>query len=437
MDALAPGGEGVGRQESGAESGRVVFVAGGAPGDRVMVRLTQTKPRWARGELVEVLAPGSARVEPFCPIRAECGGCAWQHVALDAQRAAKQAMVQRIADRLAAPPAAPVVVPPVVAGGDRAWRHRARVRFAVEGGVTLGFLGSRSHRLVDVPSCPVLQPPVRAAMDALRGALEAAPAGARGTAVLSAGAGGGAFASVRLEGAPGAPLAAALAVSLAGVVVLAPDGEHRSGEARLEVPGAPGLRVRPGGFTQANPEVFALLVRDVAGDVERIVASLVGGTPGSATSGGVAPLALDLFAGAGTLSLPLAVRVPRLLALEGSEEAVHDLRSNLEALAPARPEARAAHCDLSIPGALRELVDAADLVVLDPPREGAAPLIEDLAALSPAAIIYVSCDPQTQARDLVALGPAWRLESLRAYDAFPHTPHVETVAVLRRPDPRR
>ncbi|HEX9104541.1 MAG TPA: TRAM domain-containing protein, partial [Polyangia bacterium] len=98
LDSLAFGGEAVGRDASG----RVVFVAGGAPGDRVVARIVEDKPKFARAELARVVAAGAARVAPPCPIVDRCGGCPWQHVAVDAQLAAKQAIVARALGKLGA-----------------------------------------------------------------------------------------------------------------------------------------------------------------------------------------------------------------------------------------------------------------------------------------------------------------------------------------------
>lgn len=406
VEALAPGGEGVCRQSDGPYAGRVVFVAGVAPGDVVRARLTQAKGRWARAELVEVLEPGASRVAPFCPLWGDCGGCEWQHVSLDVQRAQKRAIVQRIADKLTQG----VVVPPLMIGADRAWRQRARLRFEAGRTVRLGFLGARSRRLVDVPECPVVRPGVQAGMDALRRAL--AGVEARGTAVVSA-SGTSAYVSARLDGAPAARLSH-LDALLAGGVVSGLDGTTAFGATTLEVPGSPGLMVRPGGFTQANPEVFSLLVRDVLAEVERLA-------PRSAA---------DLFAGAGTLTLPLARRIPDLRALEGDAAAVEDLRRNVAGL-----PVRVALADLFRDDPLAGHLDVApDLVVLDPPREGALAVARALAVLRPPAVLSVACDPQTQARDLAVLCAAgYRLVSMRAYDAFPHTAHVETLAVLELP----
>lgn len=412
VGALAPGGDGVGREADGEHAGRVVFVTGAAPGDRVRARVVLSKSRWARAELVEILEPGAARTEPFCPIWSNCGGCEWQHVSLDAQRAAKRDFVQRIADQLSSPDA-PVTVPPVAPSPDRAWRQRARARFESNAyGVAVGFLGRSSHRLVDVPACPVAQPGVQTGMNALREAL-ADVGDSRGTAVFSASASGAAFASVRVDGVLGAHLAAALEPRIAGGVVSGIDGVTAFGARSLDVPAAPGLCVRPGCFTQANPVAFSQLTVDLLAEVDRLAPRT----------------AADLFAGAGTLTLPLAGRVPDVLALEGDADAVEDLLHNAAGL-----PVRAAVVDLFLDDPLTGHLDTPpDLVVMDPPREGAAAVARALAALGPPAILSVACDPQTQARDLQILRDAgYRLASLRAYDAFPHTAHVETLALMLR-----
>jgi 23S rRNA (uracil1939-C5)-methyltransferase len=419
ISALAQGGEGVGREATGPHVGRVVFVAGAAPGDRALVALTEQKRRWARGRLVSLVEPGPGRTEPFCPLSGTCGGCSWQHVELAEQRAQKHAFVRRVAERLGG---ADALVPPLFGGrGDR-WRQRVRVRFTVRGGaVTLGFLAERSHGIVDVPACPVSRPGVDAGLAALRRALGGLT-DASGTAVIAVDDADRPLVSVRISSGSGRLAAAEVLlaglVALPGAVVEADGQRWEHGEQELSYPGMPWLRVRAGGFTQANPEVALRIVSDVLDLVGREQPRLV----------------VELFAGAGTFTLPLAERVERVVALESDPAAVADLvgaasRQSLDV------DARVA--DLRAPSALAALADdPPDLVVLDPPREGAPEVAAALAELGPRVVAWVSCDLATNERDLgVLVGAGYRLGSMRSYDMFPHTHHVETLAVLYRSSP--
>ncbi|MCU1282146.1 MAG: deoxyribonuclease/rho motif-related, partial [bacterium] len=159
LDSLAFGGEAVGRDAGG----RVVFVAGGAPGDRVVARVVEDKRKFVRAELVRVVAAGAARVVAPCPIVDRCGGCPWQHVAVDAQLAAKQAIVERALGKSGAR-VEPIVPSPAALG------YRTRARMTARAG-KVGFAGRRSHEIVDVERCIAMDPLLDAAMHAARRAL--------------------------------------------------------------------------------------------------------------------------------------------------------------------------------------------------------------------------------------------------------------------------
>ena len=372
IDALAAGGDGVGR----LADGRVVFVPLAAPGDRVRARLVSLRSRFARAELDRVLEPGPARVAPACPVFGACGGCAWQHVVYDAQCEAKRAIVEDALRRIGrlAPPEVDFVRSP------RPLAYRARTRVLVEGG-RVGYRRRASRELCAVEACPVLVPVVD---DALR-RLVAAPPAEDGEWELAAGAAG------------------AVAHPLRG-----------PGEALEIAAGGGSLRISPGVFFQAH-----------AGLRERLLEAL-------ARSAGAGALALELYAGAGFFTLSLARAFARVVAVEGERDAAADLRHNAAraaasgvAVVEARVEEALADADLL--GGARP-----DAVVLDPPRTGLAPgAAGRIAALAPRRIVYLSCDPATLARDAAALVAAgYALEGVVAFDLFPQTPHVEVLARL-------
>ncbi|MCW5808806.1 MAG: TRAM domain-containing protein, partial [Deltaproteobacteria bacterium] len=148
ITALAAGGDGIGR-----DGGRVTFVPRTAVGDRVRVELVQETKSFARGRLLEVLAPGPGRVVPPCPVADRCGGCAWQHVARAEQLATKQAIVEGALRKLAGVRVHPIADPAPALG----WRRRAR--FHVAGG-KIGLYEHGSERLVPLAACPQLEPPL-------------------------------------------------------------------------------------------------------------------------------------------------------------------------------------------------------------------------------------------------------------------------------------
>jgi 23S rRNA (uracil1939-C5)-methyltransferase len=380
LDSLAFGGEAVGRDADG----RVVFVAGGAPGDRVVARLVEDKRKFARAELVRVVAAGAARVAAPCPIVDRCGGCPWQHVAYDAQLAAKQAIVARALGKLDVR-VEPIVPSPAALG------YRTRARMTVRGGA-VGFAGRRSHEIVDVERCIALAPALDAAMQAARRTLgplageEGAIAGlSRADAVEIAVTAG--------QGAERARLAAA-ARALVG----------QAGITRVTVddPSAPAA-----GFAQANAaqnETLQRLVRQAArADGLRV---------------------LELYAGDGNFTRVLGARGG--VAVEGDRPAAARLRAL--ALPGWQVESQAAAVAV---GKLRG--ERFDVVVLDPPRAGAADVAAELPAFAPERIVYVSCDPMTLARDLATLAErGYVARAAWPVDMMPQTWHVEVVALVEK-----
>jgi 23S rRNA (uracil1939-C5)-methyltransferase len=379
VERLAAGGEGIAH----APDGRVVFVAGTAPGDRVRARVVEEHPKWLRAEVVALETPGPGRTEPRCPLFGRCGGCAWQHLDYAVQLAAKAEILRDALVRIGGiEPPGPIEVEPSPPYG-----YRGRARIGVARGV-VGYRRLRSHALEPAAACPVLVPELEQAL----AALAARPPARDGEIELCAGDDG----RVRAWG-PGGLL---------------------HGEAALAIDAGPArIAVSPGVFFQGNA---------------RIRGALRGAVVSAAGRG---RRALDLCAGAGFFSFGLAERFAEVLAVESSPPAVRDLRRNVEASGVKNVRVECAPLERFLAGAAaREL--AADAIVVDPPRTGlGAGLARALAgAAGPAArVVYVSCAPATLARDLAVLAAeGLRLGALRGFDLFPQTAHVEAVAVLSR-----
>jgi 23S rRNA (uracil1939-C5)-methyltransferase len=373
IESLAAGGDGVAH----LPDGRVVFVPFTAPGDLVRVRLVETRARFARGRVDEILEASPARALPVCPAFGSCGGCTWQHVDYAAQLEAKRRIlldaIRRIGG-LGEPQLGPVLPSP----SEYAYRGRTRVR--IEGG-RVGYLRRGSHALCAVSRCPVLVP----ALDRRLHELAAHPPQPEGEWELASGSD-----EVRAAplGAPGAP------------------------RIRLEV-GAHRIAVSSGVFAQSNAlmlDALATRVRERAGSGE---------------------LAVELYAGAGLLTVGLAERFDRVVAVEGDPVAIGDLRANLAEAGLDRVEVLAESVERALPALAGR---SPDVLVLDPPRSGLARGSADaLAAVSAERIVYLSCDPATLARDLAAIcALGYRLHALEGIDLFPQTPHVEALATLAR-----
>ncbi|MCO5165492.1 MAG: 23S rRNA (uracil(1939)-C(5))-methyltransferase RlmD [Planctomycetes bacterium] len=430
-------GDVVGRAATGAE----VRVFGGLPGERVQARLRPGGP----AELVAVLEPSPHRVRPPCPNFGPCGGCAWQHVAYEEQLRLKQRLV---ADLLGpGVEVRPTLPTPGAADEAGPWGFRAKVHFVVGPapggrGVVLGHYRRGTQDLLPVEECPVHDPEGNRLAFAARDALarRRVPAGVALHVLARVGVGTGqtqltlVTRDERVRGLRdvGTDLAALERPPTGvhhnvhprqGPYILGPETRRLHGRERLleEVAGARFL-VSPAAFFQTNVRAAALLVDAVLARVPDDRAPV-----------------LDLFSGVGLFSLPLARRGHPVLAVEESAAAVRDgaasLRLNdLSGLRFVAERAQAAA------RRLRDEGRTFPSVVLDPPREGCPPGLLDvvLGGLAPARVVYVSCNPEALARDLAhADRLGWRAAHVQPVDMFPHTGHVEAVALLEPPPRRR
>lgn len=403
---MAAGGAGV----ADLDDGRVVFVHRTAPGDRARVRITKSKSRWARGELEQILEPGSTRVEAVCPKYSACGGCQLQHLSYEEQLLWKGRFVTDALARIGgvAWPEAVEVVP-----APEETHYRSRVAFSFRrlhgGRVVAGFHElSRPTRVVDVASECVL--PQREVMDAWRalragwgdGARLLPPAARLRLTLRAASAGVELTVSGGREGWNAGPLAAAVP-SVAAIWHVPKHGSA------ILVAGT----ASPGGgtaFEQVNRTAAAALRQDVMQWVGRPSAD--------------GEQLVDAYCGTGEFGRAAAEVGWHVLGIESNADAVRRATHD----APAHFSAVVA----SVEDRLAEDWQA-DTLILNPPRTGVDPAVpEQILRASPRRIVYVSCDPATLARDVGALSASYDVVSVRAYDLFPHTAHVETVLTLQK-----
>lgn len=402
---VAHGGHCVARHE-----GRVVFVRHTLPGERVRARLTDAAPdaTFWRADALEVLDASPDRVPSAWPAAGPggAGGGELAHVALPAQRAWKAAVLAEQLRRLARLDLAPEVhaAPGDDARGGLRWRTRIDLHVDAEG--RAGMRGHRSHDVVPLADMPLATEHV-----AELGLFDRRwPAGSRIEAVAPA---DGSTPVVLLDGAR---------FDLhANRPDPRPNARTSVREHVVAERGTWSYRVAAAGFWQVHRAAPALLV-------DRVLAA-VGDVAGATV--------LDLYAGAGLFSSPLADAVGesgRVVAVEGDERAVRDARRN----AHDRPQVELHTGDVAAllsgrRGAVPP-VAAADVVVLDPPRTGAGRrVVEAVAALRPRRVVYVACDPAALARDVALLGErGWTDVRIEGLDLFPMTHHLEAVAVLDR-----
>ncbi|MDP9452989.1 MAG: TRAM domain-containing protein [Actinomycetota bacterium] len=398
--ALVAGGDALARDGDG----RVVFVTGALPGERVRARVTRARRDYARAVTVEVLDASPDRQAPPCPaLAAGCGGCTWQHVAPEAQVRFKVDLVVdalRRITRLADPP-----LPRPVALSGPALRTTARLAVTPAG--RAGHrrpAGGGPGPAVETPSCLVAHPLLEELVVAGR------YPGAEEVLLRVGVASGERLVRPRARGAT--------VVVPAGVAVVAPDDEGPGADGSAvvhEEVGGRRLRVSAGSFFQPGPVAATALAEAVD----------------EAVGGALAPGGhlVDAYAGVGLFASILGQRRrARVTAVERHRPAVADARVNLGQL-DARVVATEVGRWRPRPGD-----PPADVVVADPSRPGLGrPGVRALAATGAPRIVLVSCDPASLARDTALLdGAGYRLVSLALVDAFPHTFHTEVVSRFDR-----
>jgi len=404
---LAAGGDGVGK----LEDGRTVFVPRTAPGDLVQVREVRLSKTFARATVAEIVEPSPDRVAPACPHyeRDQCGGCQLQHCSMPAQLAAKRAIVgdalRRIA-RLELPD-------PDIEPAPAPWGYRNKVALAVgPGGRPIGFhRQGQAGTLFDLSRCLIAEPALMDLWILVRAHRALLPPDAE-QLVLRLDRQGDRHLTLRVRGRTAWNGAAALHRELVARGVPATIWWEPEGGAPRAVAGSEDP-YPASAFEQVNP-LMGDRIRDCA---VSMLGSLAGATAWDLYSGVGDTTTLLVAAGAAVHSVELDARAVREAARRGPEAGVVRHAGRAEDLAPTLP--------------------APDVVVTNPPRTGMDARVTDaIRAARPRRVAYVSCDPATLARDLSRLlapasgSPVLRLGALRAFDLFPQTAHVETVAIL-------
>lgn len=411
VTTIAHGGHCIARHE-----GQVLFVRHAVPGERVLARVTETGAgeRFVRADAVAVITASPDRVTPPCPWSGpgRCGGCDLQHVSLPRQRQLKADVVREQFSRLARLDVDVTVEP--VPGDDGGLDWRTRVEFAVGDDGRAGLRRHRSHEIVAVDHCRIAAPGV----DRLR---------------------------VTGRTWPGTDAVDAVAPSVGdAVAVVVPGGEAPLVRERVVV-GAGGEReftLSARGFWQVHPGAAQTFVDAVL----------------EAAAPRAGERALDLYAGVGLFAAALARAVGssgQVIAIESDAAACAHARDNLadlpqvavlaarvdDAFGVPRPSRRGSSSQRGSrprkPSRSTLVPASADVVVLDPPRTGAGKgVCAEIAAMAPRAVVYVACDPAALARDTAYFADlGYRLDTLRAFDAFPMTHHVECVALLTKSGP--
>ena len=415
IDRLSYGPYGIGRVE-----GRVLMVPHTAPGDTIVARVVEEKPRFSIGDLVRIISPSAARRVPPCPYVGKCGGCSWQHVDYETQLKAKQQSVEDALRRIGK--LSGYDLRSIIPATDE-FHYRRRIRLQVEAGRELGFYGPSSHDLVRIDACLIAAEPLNARIETLRRWVRAMNSAIERVEIVRGDQPDEIVAAVKIAGDfnPRDEPACASLVGIDGIhglIVAAPGWRKVWGEPRITVAVRDDLdlKIDADVFTQVNSLGNRRILEELlsVGDFQS------------------SDQVLELFAGAGNFTLPIAQRAKSVVAVEGDRSSINNGKLNAQ-----KNSIDNIHWTCApVPKAVAELKrkgERFEKIVLDPPRAGVKGIEVDLTALGALRILYVSCNPTTLARDLAALTKlGYKLDKVQPIDLFPQTFHVETLAVLER-----
>lgn len=411
--------------------GKAIFIEGALPGEEVSYTSFRRKPSFENAHADEILKSSSQRVTPQCPYFGVCGGCSMQHLDSSTQVAAKQRILEDGFWHLARLKPETILSPIV----GPAWGYRRRARLSVrkvdkKGGVLVGFREKRSSFVTVMDSCAVLSASTSALLPELKHLIGELSAPSR---------------IPQIEVAAG-DTPTALVFRIMDPLTAADEQLLRDFADRHDVhvylqskgpetatifhpPGAPWpayrlpefgieVRFRPTDFTQVNHDLNRVLVRKAL--------RLLDVQPGESVA--------DMFCGLGNFTLPLAQQGARVVGVEGSAPLIARAKENAVANGLAeRIDYHVANLFEVTPEQLAAW-GRFDKMLIDPPRDGAMELVKSLGADGPWRIVYVSCSPATLARDagILVHEQGYRLRAAGIANMFPHTSHVESIALFER-----
>ena len=401
---------------------KVLFVPFSVTGDEAWAEIVEEKKDYGIAKIETLIKPSPWRTSPQCPYFGACGGCQWQHIDYSVHGELKKNILIDILKRMGGQKEIP---PMTVIPSPKSYGYRIRVQLKTEG-KALGYYQERSHHIVDIEHCPIAHPLVNQLILLLRERLpflsqfeeveiSVSPEEKKGVLLLH-------------------PLSFAKEMRTFAKELLQDHsilkGIMISGKGRFTSIGNPfltfsvsfdragekrgwSLRASPESFFQVNVEQNQVLLQTVLrfGEVNK------------------GESVLDLYAGIGNFTLPLALGAREVLGIEENEKAVEDARFNIE-------RNGITQCRMKR-GRVEEVLknwngEAPDLVVLDPPRSGGKEVVNQIIGLKPKRIAYVSCDPTTLSRDLRLFSEkGYSLQEVSLIDMFPQTYHMEVVALLK------
>jgi 23S rRNA (uracil1939-C5)-methyltransferase len=402
--------------------GKVVFIPYTATGDRGWIEILEEKKNYSVGRLVQIVEPSPWRVNPPCPYFGSCGGCQWQHIDYSAHGELKKEILRESLKRLGKLKEIPLIS---VAPSPQSYDYRVRVQLKVKG-KSMGYYQEGSHRIVDIECCPISHPLVNQIIRNLRDEsvpswpieeieINVSPTERRGTLLfhpLSFDQRREDFLKQFLQNHP----------ILQGIAIARKDGLKLFGDPHLNftIPWDQGkekrsltFRISLGSFSQVNLEQNQRLIQSVL----------------QFSEGNKGERVLDLYAGAGNLTLPLALGAKEVFGIEENKWAVEDSRFNAEK----NGIKNVRFIRGKVEEVLKNSTRKPDLIVLDPPRTGCKAILDQVVRLTPQKIVYVSCEPTTFSRDLRLFSDrGYSLQRLSLIDMFPQTYHMEVIGLLQQ-----
>lgn len=445
IDDLTNSGDGVGRWQD-----RVVFVANTVPGDRLQVRLTKVKSKYGHGKWLSIIEPSPDRIRPACIVADKCGGCQWQAVSYPRQLKAKEQQVQSTLERIGGFEIVPMQ--PIVASA-QPLGYRNKVTYPLargrDGVVKAGYYRRGTHQIVNLNQCPIQNESLNPLLVDVKTAIKT-----RGWSLYNEKKHQGRLRHLALRAGQHTDQEMLTLVTtgylpeikdqaeqwlakypnLVGVCLnINPDQTNKIfGDETRCLAGQPyleeiflglRLRIQPTTFFQVNTAQAEALVGII---LERL------NLQGNETI-------IDTYCGIGTLSLPIAQQAARCIGIESQEESVAQARQNAALNGLQNTEFFAGAVEHLLLDISAQQASPIDVVVLDPPRKGCdRNVLDALTEISPARIVYMSCNPATLARDLKVLcSQGYGLKMVQPADFFPQTSHVECVAFLELESPQQ
>ena len=433
-------GEGIGRYE-----GYTLFVNNATIGDKVKIKVTKAKKNYGYGRIIEILDPSPYRVEPICKIADKCGGCSLQHLDYEKQLDYKQNKVISCLERIGKFDTSRIELEPII-GMEEPYYYRNKVQLPIgldkEGHVVMGFYARRTHSIIDMDECYIQSEINNDIFDLVRTFIkennisiydEKDHEGLVRHIVTRVGFTTGEIMVCLVINGKKLPHSEKLVKELVKVpgmtsialnfnldntnVIMGEEGQTIWGQDHIiDYIGNVKYQISPTSFYQVNP-IQTKIIYEKALEYAGLNGSEV---------------VWDLYCGIGTISLFMAQKAKMVYGVEIVEDAILDARRNAQINNIENTQFFVGPAEELLPMKYKEENIYADIIVVDPPRKGCEEsLLNTIVDMSPKKVVYVSCDPATLSRDLNYLaGKEYELKKIQPVDQFPHTAHVEAVALL-------